>query len=239
MDYKLFTIPINSKSQVSYGFTFKSADKFKTDFQILKFFRTLYPYPYLFMMNQRHTSNISTVIQPQSLITILPNTDGLFYPFPQPYHLLVVKTADCLPIVVWDKTGRLGIVHAGWQGSLNRILSKLLDYFLTHSSPENIFIFIGPSINFCCYPIFGPRLEKFRSTFSTWQDQIIVKDQNRLTLDLKKLNQLQALNLNIPAANIKFYPSCTSCQSDVFFSYTKDKTVKGNILTWITLVPFL
>ena len=237
MDYKLYTALISSHLQVSYGFTFKSAGKFKDHHQILKFFQTLYPDPYLFMMDQRHTTNISTIIKPSSLVTTLPTTDGLFYPNPRPYHVLITQTADCLPIVVWDKTGNIGIAHAGWQGSLNQILIKLLDYFLTDSPPENIFIFIGPSIGFCCYPIFGPRLRKFQSTFPNWASQIIIKDQNRLTLDLKKLNQLQALNLNIPVANIKFYPSCTSCQSNLFFSYVKDKTVKGNILTWVTLIP--
>ena len=237
MDYKLFTTPINSHLQVSYGFTFKSAGRFKNHRQTLNFFQSFYPNPYLFLMDQRHTTNISTIIQPQSTLSLFPTTDGLFYPHPKPYHILITQTADCLPIVVWDRTGNLGIVHAGWRGSLNRILTKLLEYFLIYSLPKDIFIFIGPSIGSCCYPIFGPRLDQFQSTFPNWKNQIIIKNQNRLTLDLRKLNQLQAVNLNIPTLNIKFYPSCTSCQSNLFFSYVKDKTVKGNILTWITLIP--
>ena len=54
---------------------------------------------------------------------------------------LVIKTADCIPILLYDKENKvLALVHSGWKGTLNNIVgktvSKMLDTY--HSIPYNI-----------------------------------------------------------------------------------------------------
>ncbi len=236
MEYQTFSRHLNSKLSISFGFSFKSAGRLKSNESILDFFQNIYPSSSILIMNQQHTNNVSIVIKPTGSVTTYSKTDALFYSNPDTSCFLVAKTADCLPIIVWDAKGNLGIAHAGWRGSLEEILPKLLGYFLTQSPPENVYVFIGPSIGFCCYPIYGDRLTLFHQRFKDWQDEIIIKDQNRLSLDLKRLNWLQATAMGIPAKNISILPSCTSCQTDSFFSYTKDKAHKGNIINWIGLI---
>ncbi|NOY14766.1 MAG: polyphenol oxidase family protein [bacterium] len=236
MNYKNYTIKLNNLS-ISYGFTHKQAGKFKKPDNVWSFLKSIYPgLSQINLMDQIHSANLSLIISNQKQIDVYKNSDALFYLNPKANRFLIIKTADCLPIVVWDAKGNLGIAHAGWRGSLDEILPKLLDYFLAQSLPEDIYIFIGPSIGFCCYPIHGPRLQQFTRRFPNWQDQIIIPDQDRLTLDLKRLNFLQSTKLGIPSSNINILSSCTSCQSDKFFSYAKEKTFKGNIITWLGLV---
>jgi len=55
---------------------------------------------------------------------------------------LVIKTADCLPIFIFDR-GRAFALHAGWRGVKKRILSKALE--MCHS-PRSAQIYIGPHI---------------------------------------------------------------------------------------------
>lgn len=218
MNYKDLTVRLNGRS-LAYGFSLRSAGRFKLTQAIWSFLRRLYPdLNQINLMEQSHSTNLSLVVSNQKQINVYGNSDALFYPNPKANQFLIIKTADCLPIIVWNIHGNLGVAHAGWRGSLNQILPKLLDYFLAQSQPENIFIFIGPVIGFCCYPIYGDRLELFRQQFRTWQDKIIILNQDRLSLDLKRLNWLQAQAMDIPSKNISILPSCTSCQANNFFS---------------------
>lgn len=235
MDYQIFDYQLG-RGKISYGYTYRTAGKFKTNQSILNLMQTLYfpPTPRILIMNQEHTNNVSSLDKASyNPITIYPHTDGLFYPHAEQNVFLIVKTADCLPIVVWDKKGNLGVAHAGWRGSLDRVLSNLLQHFLEASSPKDIFIFMGPSIGACCYPLYGPRLKLFQEAFPDWQEKIVINYPNHQGLDLKKLNFLQASQLGIPSENITFTYSCTACQSNLFYSYVSDGAVNGNIISWI------
>ena len=61
---------------------------------------------------------------------------------------LSVLTADCAPILIYDKKTRMiGAVHAGWKGAYKKIVIKMLKYFLKkNSKKENIIVAIGPCI---------------------------------------------------------------------------------------------
>ncbi len=235
MDYQIFEYQLEEE-KISYGYTYRTAGKFKTNQSILNLMKTLYlsPTPHILVMNQEHTNNVSSINKtPNNPITIYSHTDGLFYPHAEKNLFLIVKTADCLPILVWDKKGNLGVAHAGWRGSLGKILPSLLQSFLEASSPKDIFIFMGPSIGACCYPIYGPRPQLFQEAFPKWQEKIIINYPHHQGLDLKKLNFLQASQLGVPLKNITFTYSCTACQSNLFHSYVGEGKVRGNIISWI------
>ncbi len=66
--------------------------------------------------------------------------DGQWTDFPE--KALVIKTADCLPIFIFDM-GRIFALHAGWRGIKKRIVSRTLDMC---RNPQSAKIYIGPHI---------------------------------------------------------------------------------------------
>ena len=61
---------------------------------------------------------------------------------------LVVKTADCLPILVTD-TKFVAAIHAGWRGLENKIIEKTLSNF----NKEKLRVNVGPHAQSCCYEV--------------------------------------------------------------------------------------
>jgi len=231
MDYQQFDSPAG----VVYGYTLRSAGRFETDESILNFIQGIKPQAKVLIMDQDHTANVTLVTDPTKQITRYPSTDALFYPQANKHHYLVIKTADCLPVLIWDKQGNLGVAHAGWRGSLEGITGKLLEYFLAQTSPDQVYVFIGPSISFCCYPIYGKRLQAFKQAYPAWVKSFIIPESDGNKLDLKVLNFLQIKQLGIPESNIYAPLNCTSCQQDKFFSYHRDGKGTGQIISWLAL----
>lgn len=135
--------------------------------------------------------------------------------------VLIVKTADCLPILFYDPTNNyVGAVHAGWKGTVARITEHMMQALQENgSNPGDIKVVIGPGIGACSYEIYGERLEIFKSEFPQWPDAY----QNN-TLNLLLLNYRQLTSQGINPQNIDYFPFCTACDSRRFYSYNRDKT---------------
>ena len=61
---------------------------------------------------------------------------------------LVVKTADCLPILLEDDIN-IGAVHAGWRGVKNNIVENALRHFKS----SQLRMSVGPHAQSCCYEV--------------------------------------------------------------------------------------
>ena len=121
------------------------------------------PWP-LVTLRQIHSSIIhcvssepSTQLAGDGLIT---RTPGL---------LLGIQTADCIPVILVDrKTKAIGVFHAGWRGTLNRIVEKgageMRRWFGT--MPRDIQAAIGPGIGGCCYEVGIEVRQDFNSQFA-------------------------------------------------------------------------
>src|SRR5262249_44775710 len=73
-----------------------------------------------------------------------------------PALLLGVQPADCVPVLLVDPKNRaVAAVHAGWRGTLARILEKIVGELHSHfnSNPSDLLAAIGPSIGPCCYEV--------------------------------------------------------------------------------------
>jgi len=60
-----------------------------------------------------------------------------------------IMTADCLPIVFFDKRNMaIGVAHAGWRSSVKQIASKTIDQMQKSfgTKIEDLKIFFGPSL---------------------------------------------------------------------------------------------
>jgi YfiH family protein len=83
--------------------------------------------------------------------------------------LLAVQTADCVPVLLADTKRRaIAAIHAGWRGTLARIVAKTIGrmHMEFGSQPADIFAAIGPSIGRCSYEV-GPEVAtQFSSQFA-------------------------------------------------------------------------
>jgi YfiH family protein len=154
--------------------------------------------------------------------------------------LLVVKTADCLPIFVIDEEGRsVGAVHCGWRGTVQRILSKVLSRMAGAfgSRLSSLLVVMGPAIQRDCYEV-GPDVRQ------EFRDQGLSTDvfspgpggEDSFYLDLYTANKDQAMESGVREDNILSLSTCTHC-SPHLYSYRRDRDKRGRLLNFIGIKP--
>ena len=139
--------------------------------------------------------------------------------------VLTVVTADCCPIVFADKVTELvGISHQGWRGSVKRMVQKMVEKMIeSGSKTKDIMVAIGPSIGECCYDVEEDRYYEFKEEFDGYSDKIFHHRFGQWHLNLALLNYLLLKEKGIKQENIDFFPFCTKCDKEKFFSFRRDK----------------
>jgi YfiH family protein len=124
---------------------------------------------------------------------------------------LSVKTADCLPILLYDRKKRIvAAVHAGWQGLHSGIIGVAIDKMIgKKANPNDILVAVGPHIKACCYTVSWDRVHMYHS--GGIPNDIAWEKTKRWHLDLSKIATYQLLEKGIMKENIDIIPFCTSC----------------------------
>jgi hypothetical protein len=133
---------------------------------------------------------------------------------------IAVFVADCVPIVLINvKQRQIAVVHAGWRGTLGRIVEVGLAQILTQRSKKmenlkEVYAYLGPAICAHCYEVSPDLIQLFKQKFpqyKTWPCG------NKI--DLVALNRWQLLQAGVREENIYTSGFCTACRPDLFFSY--------------------
>lgn len=181
-----------------------------------------------------------------------------------PGLLLAILTADCLPVILVDvKRRAVGVFHAGWRGTVKRIVEKgvgeMQRWFGTRA--RDIRAAIGPGVHACCYAV-GPEVRaQFESKFEYAGELIREVEESdpvrekypllfltarapghselpkKIFLDLVEANRRQLLAAGVAAKNISASPLCTSCHTDLLFSYRAEKSVTGRMMAVVGIRP--
>ena len=178
-----------------------------------------------------------------------------------PGLLLGVQTADCVPILLADTRKRaVAAIHAGWRGTLARIVVKTLGRMQMQfgTRPRDVVASLGPAIGRCCYEV-GPEVaQSFAAQFSAARDwfdgpfdQLAhgeeplwlpwltmmppghVPPPPRVQLDLRAANRWQLIEAGVPESRIEVSDLCTACHTDVLFSYRREGSKTGRMMTVI------
>lgn len=96
-----------------------------------------------------------------------------------------------------------------------------------NTDPKDLYVGFGPVIRDCCYEV----TEEFVDFFTFG----LVKRDNRYYLDLVRINKRQLLSLGIREVNIFDPKICTSCNNKDFFSYRKEGSSCGRMLSVMML----
>ena len=74
-----------------------------------------------------------------------------------------VKTADCIPVLLYDTHQRIvAAAHAGWRGTVSRIVQKTIRQMQPHS-PADLHAIIGPGISLEWFEVGDEVYEAFRA----------------------------------------------------------------------------
>jgi YfiH family protein len=213
----------------------------------------------LVTLRQIHSDLIHCVSEvPEAGLTgdgLITRTPGL---------LLAILTADCLPVILADTKRRaVGVFHAGWRGTVKRIVEKgvgeMQRWFGTRS--RDLRAAIGPGVHACCYAVgpevrvqfesqfeYGSKLfheveesdpvrEKYPLLFLTARAPGHSELPKKIFLDLVEANRRQLLAAGVAAKNIGASPLCTSCRTDLLFSYRAEKGVTGRMMAAAGIKP--
>jgi hypothetical protein len=168
--------------------------------------------------------------------------------------MLAVQTADCFPVLLVDRKRKtVGAFHAGWRGTLARVVEKGVGLMRVHfgSIPEDLIAAIGPGIDSCCYVVGEDVREQFHSQFAYARDlfrEINQSDSVRekypllfmtarapgrsdagrtIHLDLREANRRQLLAAGLRPEKVDLLDFCTACRTDLFFSHRAESGVTG------------
>ena len=181
-----------------------------------------------------------------------------------PGLLLAIQTADCLPVILVDQKRRaVGVFHAGWRGTVQRIVEKGVGEMVRcfGSRPRDLKAAIGPGIGGCCYEVGDEVRTKFESQFAyaaelfrETKESDPVREKYpllfltarapghgelpaKIFLDLVEANRRQLLAAGLLRKNIEALPLCTSCRPELLFSYRASKGKTGRMMAVAGIRP--
>ncbi|MBC7287852.1 MAG: polyphenol oxidase family protein [Armatimonadetes bacterium] len=162
----------------------------------------------------------------------VPGIDGLVTTVAE--VALVVRVADCVPVLLWVPYRAVAAVHAGWRSLASGILAAAIrELRRLNFSPAEVRAAVGPAIGPCCYQIGGEVAERLSSLPGGAAS--IAQREGRLYADLPSLAIAGLAALGVPPGSITHVGPCTSCNRDIFFSYRREGEKAGRQVGAIVL----
>ena len=186
----------------------------------------------LYEMEQVHSTKTVIVNQQTLKTNFFKKTDALITQ--EPNVFLMVKAADCFPVVFFDPRIRLiAAIHAGWRGVIEKIFLEILLIFTgIGSKPEDILVGIGPAARKCCF------LHKhfIQEKLPEWEKYIAQKGDYK-SLDIASFIIDKLVSSGIKKENIEDCGICTIHNKNYFSHYRsmKNQEPEGRQATIIGL----
>ncbi len=161
---------------------------------------------------QIHSGNVHFTRNPGAV----PDCDGVITD--RDDLILLLRTADCVPVFISDKAGKLwGLIHAGWRGLRKKIIITTAGIMKEKGiSGKDLIAVTGPSICKDCYEVGRDVADYFPGH--------VMDIHGRRTLDLQGIIREQLILSDIPKKNILLTNRCTLCQTQRYVSYRFNKT---------------
>lgn len=144
---------------------------------------------------------------------------------------LAISVADCTSIFIYDKVNKIiAAVHSGWRGTVKKILKKVLNNLSYHykSDPNNLLVFIGPSISQKNY-------EVGKDVAVLFEQKYLKLESQRIFLDVTLANKDFLFEFGIPHENIEISELCTFEEKDLLHSYRRDGEKSGRMIGIIAM----
>lgn len=150
--------------------------------------------------------------------------DGLFTRTPG--DSLCIKTADCLPIILWcEEQNFLAALHAGWRGLFGDILGRAIKIHAELGGQAgSLHMITGPCISMAHFEVGPELLQSLNATGIAESEQYLALEKgvsDRWHIDLAMVAVLQGVRYGLNGRNMSVLRSCTYALSDRWNSYRR------------------
>lgn len=141
---------------------------------------------------------------------------------------LFMRFADCVPILLFDRAkGVIGLVHAGWKGTLSKIVVETIrlmeaTYF---TKPTDIIAGIGPSIGGHHYQVGIEVFETARKIAPQIAEKSFRFQGDGIFFDLWKANTIWLESMGVKFIEVSGI--CTVCNPEQWFSHRGENGKTG------------
>ena len=224
--WSYYHLPGLEKAGIFHGFMTRTSDAILRDAAGRAAFMAAFSAKDMIVLDQEHGDAVHVIAageRPRAgdgLVVLEPGVIG------------VIKTADCLPVILCSPDyPACAVVHAGWRGTAQRISRRALAAMAGLGvKTASIRALIGPGIGPCCYNVGEDVIAAFKAAGIS--DEVFARRGDVTFLDLKKANRqiLTAEGVHeIDDANL-----CTSCRRALFFSARRDAQA-GRQITFVLI----
>jgi len=226
-DWSYFYIPWIEEHKIRHGFFTKSFPSHWVQGHSDTEFCAAFSLDKTIVMHQEHSDTIHVIknsegpVAGDAIILIQKNIGA------------IIKTADCLPIIICDLTYPMAaIVHAGWRGTALRITEKVaIRMEECGARRERMVAMLGPAIQSCCYEVKDDVYTIFKN--NGFSESIFTCTDNTLFLDIRNAN-IQMLH-DSGITTIYDINLCTHCNPHLFYSYRR-KAQEGRQINFVSLM---
>lgn len=223
--------PLERHNPVMHGFTIKSQpasvdQNIRPDHMIQMFTRIHRP---VVSLRQVHQDECVVVTSKEQLRreyrgdAVLTDRKDIF---------IYIQVADCVPIFMLDEKRKvIGLIHAGWKGTLLGIAKRTLEKAKEQlgCEPWDFTIWFGPSIRSCCYRVSDDVAILFDAK------SVHSSAKKGLMLDLIGINRKQLADCGVKDNRMFATGSCTCCEEKLFYSYRREKENSGRMVGFLGL----
>ncbi len=140
-----------------------------------------------------------------------------------PLHLLVIRIADCVPILMTSDDGkRVAAIHAGWRGIVAGVIPRTVEKFGPVAASA-----VGPCISAEHLGVGDEGVEAFEQAGLI--DAVDRTTYAKPHVDLRRAARMQLEQAGVTA--IETTDRCTYRDHDEFFSHRRDVTHRGRATT--------
>ncbi|MGI9201567.1 MAG: peptidoglycan editing factor PgeF [Woeseiaceae bacterium] len=144
-------------------------------------------------------------------------------------NLCVVRTADCLPVLVCARDGsEIAAIHAGWRGLAAGVIDATVAKMST--APAELLAWLGPAISQPCFEVGAEVREAFVAAGFDAANRFEQNPAGRWQADLFGLaaDRLEAIGV----AGVYGERRCTFANPALYFSYRRDGST-GRLLSFV------
>lgn len=185
---------------------------------------------HIMIPRQTHSTNVCYV----DFAGEVPDTDAVITD--KAGLCIAVKTADCIPVLLYDSCRYLiAAVHAGWRGTVGRIVEKTL--LQMRSRAGDVSAIIGPGISLESFEVGDEVYEQFLQVgfpMGRLAERFPSIDGERWHINLKDANRWLLEQNGITRIQVSDVDTLTSPH---FYSARRDTINTGRNINGIMIVP--
>jgi len=188
----------------------------------------------LFDVWQVHSTDVICTDKCRELNEPHQKADAIFTDLPE--ITLLMRFADCVPIILYDERKHVvGIVHAGWQGTVNGIVRRAVETIQKryHVNASDLVAGIGPSIGPDHYAVGKNVYEAAKTEFGEERERLFHRDNGSMFFNLWLANGFLLEKSGV--TNIHYSNICTACHLEDWYSHRAEQGKTGRFGAVIAL----